>query len=176
MLTLGGGHAFHGRAAGPGAPQQSIAIESWSWGAGIVAPRDLASGQASGRRKCWDGTVKGGASVAETSNAAKFGAISGIKRNDRMTEPAARTIPPPVNGSVTVAGDFPGCTVGAHYAGAVLEAPGARYELSDIQIASCPIPAGAARSSLAGEYAGQTLSLNYKKVTVRGWDSAKEEE
>ena len=214
-LDIGGEPALVGSAEGGGG-QQRIEIESWSWGAAqaeagaavlgrgapiapviplpeVVAPRDVASGQASGKRKGWDGTVKGG-NVVESNATAKFGAISGVKRNDSLAEPAAkiappkavshdlrtnvvaRTAPPPLDGSITVDGRFPGCTVGAKYATAVLRLADVGYVMTDVQITSCPAAVSAARSSMAGEYPGQHLSLNYKKVIVRGWDPEKKEE
>ena len=194
-------------AARKGGHQAEIEILSYSFGA---------------TRKGWDGSVKGG------SSAAKFGAISGVRRDDTIAnpagkvsiqdisapsmtsgpakstpltsgrigdtsaaadvgpgEPAATTaapkavshdlrtnVAPPAEGSVTVEGNFPGCTVGAQHADAVLQVPGARYVLTDVQITSCPAPDPAARSrsSMAGEYLRGSLSLNYKKVTVRGWN------
>lgn len=169
--------AGKGSATGKG-HQEQIEIQSHSFGA---------------TRKGWGGTVNGG-NVAETNGSAKFGAISGVKRNDSLAEPAARIAPPaavshdlrtnvvarivarPAQGSITVDGDFPGCTVGTQYADAVLQVPGARYELIDVQITSCPSPASAMRSSMAGEYPRTSLSLNYKKIMLRGWDPEKKEE
>jgi hypothetical protein len=210
-LEIGGKSGLIGSAEG-GAPQHSIAIESWSWGAAaavgrgapiepaypvpkVIAPRDVASGQASGRRKGWDGTVKGGSNAVDDAAArkgwdgsvkgnsvssAKFGAIAGAHRDDSLGKPGARIAqpasPPPVDGSITVDGSFPGCMVGSRYANAVLRGPGVRYVMTDVQIINCPTAAGAARSSLAGEYMRGSLSLSYKKVTVRGWNPEKKED
>ncbi len=177
--------------------QEQIEILSYSFGATrkgwdgtIKGGSSAADGAAT--RKGWDGTVKGGSIV--TDNTAKFGAISGVKRNDSIADPAAKIAPPtavshdlrtnvvarsamppappaapPAEGSVTVDGNFPGCTVGAQHADAVLQVPGARYVMQDVQIAMCSGPR-AARSSMAGEYLRGSITLNYKKVTVRGWN------
>jgi hypothetical protein len=159
--------------------QEQIEILSYSFGAtrkgwdGTVKGGSSAADDAAAR-KGWDGTVKGG-NVAENSAAAKFGAIAGAHRDDSIAKPAARIAAPPARGSVTVAGSFPGCIVGTRYVDAVLQVPGARYVMQDVQIAMCSAPR-AARSSMAGEYLRGGISLNYKKVTVRGWDPAKKEE
>ena len=189
MLDIGGEPGLIGSAES-GAPQHRIEIESWSWGAAqagasgavlgrgapiqsaipmpeVVAPRDIASGQASGKRKGWDGSVKG-----NSVSTAKFGAIAGAHRDESLGKPAARTAPPPSPGSLTVDGRFPGCTVGKQYANAVLQLGGARYTLADVQITSCP----AATATVGGPRTPDSLSLNYKKVTVRGWDPATKQE
>ena len=148
-------------------------------GAGKVNVQDISVMRGPRQTTSLDGTPP----VAGT---AKFGAVSGVRRDDGMGA-GKRTHPPLVKigkpldtGSITVAGNFPGCTVGTRYPGAVLQVPGGRYELTDIEIASCPTPvpaqAGAARSSMAGEYPRSSITLNYKKVTVRGWDPEKKEE
>ncbi len=83
---------------------------------------------------------------------------------------------PPAPGSVTVDGSFPACTVGAAYAGAVLQLAGVRYELTDVQITSCPAPSATGAPILGGERTPDSLSLNYARVKVRGWDPQKKEE
>ena len=185
MLSIGDDHAFLDSSDGGAAAQHSIPIESWSWGAAllghgaaidpafpvpkVLAPRDVASGQASGKRKGWDGSVKGG-SIVESSGTAKFGAISGVRRDEAIAKPAARIAqpasPPPVDGSITVDGDFPGCAVGTKYANAVLQLGGVRYVMTDVQVTRCP----AAGATLGGPRTEDSLSLNYRKVTVRAWN------
>lgn len=64
-------------------------------------------------------------------------------------------------GAVMVKGRLPGCRVGAAYPDAVLQTSADRYELKDVVIADC---------------ARDSVSLNYAKVTVRGWDPSKKQE
>lgn len=158
-----------------------IEITSWSFGA---------------TQKGWDGTIKG------PPGTEKFGAVSGAHRDaDVAGDPvlskveggrtdAATTITSPRDaasglptgkrqhqpkglpraldqakpldqGSVTINGSFPSCSVGAAYADATLQVAAARYELKDVQITSC---------------SPDSVSLNYAKVQVRGWDPATKKE
>ena len=147
-------------------------IEVLSWSFGVT-------------RKGWDGTIKG------APRAEKFGAVGGMHRDASVDGPAdaATTVTSPRDaasglptgkrqhqpkgrapldqtqpleeGSVTVSGSFPGCTVGAAYTDAMLQTAAARYELKDVQITSC---------------ARESVALNYSKVIVRGWDPAKKQE
>lgn len=63
-------------------------------------------------------------------------------------------------GSVTLNGRFPACRVGAAYPTATIGQGDERYEMQDVTVAACS-PDG--------------MSLNFKKVTVRGWDPEKKE-
>ena len=137
-----------------------IEVESWSWGATQAGS--------------WNGTIKGAASTE------KFGTVSGSHRDDSVagdgradvTSPrdAASGMPtekrqhgwvtfakPLDRGSVRVKVKFPWdrCAVGAAFPDAVLQNDAGRYELKDIQVTGC---------------AADGVSLNYAKVTVRGWD------
>ena len=64
-------------------------------------------------------------------------------------------------GSVTLTGAFPSCYVGAAYDGAAIGQGGQRYEMQDVKVAAC---------------APGSMSLTFKKVTVRGWDPKKKEQ
>ena len=59
------------------------------------------------------------------------------------------------NGNLSVSGKLPGCTVGKRYSGAQFASGSIRYELKDVVISNC---------------AAEGLSLDYGKVTVRGWN------
>ena len=61
-------------------------------------------------------------------------------------------------GSVTVNGSFPGCTVGAAYADAVLQTATMRYELKEVMISSCTISGSGGGG---GGVPTDSLSLNY---------------
>ena len=63
-------------------------------------------------------------------------------------------------GSVTLSGRFPGCRVGAAYPTAAIGHGDELYELQDVTVADC---------------SSEGMSLNFKKVTVRGWDPEKKE-
>ncbi len=126
-----------------------LEILSWSWGATQAVGVNLNSSK---------------------SNAAKFGAISGLHRDDSIAPVrgnAARGAAGPLDrGSVRVKVKFPwlDCKVGAAFPDAVLHNSAGRYELKDVQVTSC---------SSGGDRPMDSLSLNYAKVTVRGWDSDK---
>ena len=63
-------------------------------------------------------------------------------------------------GSVALNGRFPACRVGAAYPTATVGQGDERYEMQDVTVAAC---------------APDSMSLNFKKVTVRGWDPEKKE-
>jgi hypothetical protein len=62
---------------------------------------------------------------------------------------------PPQRGSLTVKASLPGCTVGARYGGAQFAGGSMRYELKDVVISNC---------------APGSVTLDYGKVTVKGWN------
>ena len=63
--------------------------------------------------------------------------------------------PPTGPGVLMVEGKFPGCTVGKRYGGAQFAGGAMRYELKDVVISNC---------------AADGMSLDYGKVTVKGWN------
>ncbi len=134
--------------------KNQIEILSWSWGETMAGD--------------WDGTIKGAA------NTAKFGAVAGAHRDDTLNPsqgtPAEKrqhgwvTVSKPLDrGAVRVKVKFPwlDCKAGAAFPDAVLQNDAGRYELKDAIVTGC---------------AADGVSLNYAKVTVRGWDPAKKEE
>lgn len=147
-----------GESAARASGGKQIEIESWSWGTTMTG--------------AWDGTIKG------PPSAEKFGAVSGVRRDDGVTSPRDpasgaptekrqhgwNTVSKPLDrGSVRVKVKFPwlDCRVGAAFPNAVLQNDAGRYELKEVLISGCA-PSG--------------VALNYKKVIVRGWDPAKKEE
>ena len=64
-------------------------------------------------------------------------------------------------GGVTIGGRFPACRVGAAFDSAAIGHGSERYEMKDVVITNC---------------AADSMSLNFKKVTVRGWDPEKKEQ
>ena len=64
-------------------------------------------------------------------------------------------------GNVTLKGRFPACRVGSTYGGATVGQGDERYEMRDVTVAAC---------------SPDSMSLTFKKVTVRGWDPEKKED
>jgi hypothetical protein len=109
------------------------------------------------------------------TSAGKFGTVSGIRRDDGVTAPgdaaAGRAAGKRQHGWVTVAKPldrgavrvkvkfpWPDCRVGAAFPDAVLQNAAGRYEFKDAIITGC---------------APDSVSINYAKVMVRGWDPAR---
>ena len=139
-----------GESAARSGPGKHIEILSWSWGTTMAGD--------------WDGTIKGGA-----ASTAKYGAVAGAHRDDGLNPAEKRqhgwvTVSKPLDrGAVRVKVKFPwlDCRVGAAFPDAVLQNDAGRYEFQDAIITGC---------------APDSVSLNYAKVIVRGWDPAKKEE
>jgi hypothetical protein len=146
-----------GSAARAGAGK-NIEILSWSWGEAMTGD--------------WDGTIKG------SSSAAKFGAVGGMHRDDGVASPRDTasgmptgkrqhgwvTVSKPLDrGAVRVKVNFPwlDCRIGSAFPDAVLQNDAGRYELKDVVITAC---------------AANGVSLDYAKVTVRGWDPERKQE
>jgi hypothetical protein len=90
-------------------------------------------------------------------------AASGQASGKRMHKPRWVYEPEPLNaaGSLTVKASVPGCAPGQRYGGAQFAGGGKLYQLSDVVIAGC---------------APDAVSLNYRKVTVKGWNPEKKED
>ena len=106
------------------------------------------------------------------ASTAKFGTVSGAHRDDSVTSPAVTekrqhgwvTVSKPLDrGALRVKVKFPWleCKVGAAFPDAVLQNDAGRYEFKDAIITGC---------------APDSVTLDYAKVKVRGWDPAKKEE
>jgi hypothetical protein len=103
------------------------------------------------------------------TSAEKFGAVGGMHRDDGVNAPAVTekrqhgwvTVSKPLDrGAVRVKVKFPWleCRVGAAFPDAVLQNDAGRYEFKDAIITGC---------------APDSVTLDYAKVVVRGWDPAK---
>jgi RNA:NAD 2'-phosphotransferase (TPT1/KptA family) len=116
----------------------------------------------------WDGTVKGAASSE------KYGAVSGAHRDDGVSPAGSAptekrqhgwvTVSKPLDrGAVRVKVKMPwlDCKEGTAFPDAVLQNDAGRYELKDAIITGC---------------APDGVSLNYSKVTVKGWNPEKKED
>jgi len=148
-----------GESAARSGPRQSIEILSWSWGATDAGRVNLNSSK---------------------SNAAKYGAVAGAHRDD-TADPAekrqhgwAAVAQPLDRGAVRVKVKLPwlDCKVGAAFPDAMLQNDAGRYEFKEVMITSC----ATAPSASGGAEPADEVTLNYAKVTVRGWDPAKKEE
>jgi hypothetical protein len=107
------------------------------------------------------------------TSAGKFGAVSGAHRDDSVAAPGVTapavtekrqhgwvTVSKPLDrGAVRVKVKFPWleCKVGAAFPDAVLQNDAGRYEFKDAIITGC---------------APDSVTLDYAKVKVRGWDPA----
>ena len=164
-----------------------IEVESWSWGAtqmggggggggsgGMGAAKAGGTGMGKGKASMSDLSVMRGPRQTTSldgaqgaTSSAKYGAVSGAHRDDNVDGRADAALAAPLErGSVRVKVKFPwlDCKVGAAFPDAVLHNSAGRYELKDVQVTSC---------SSGGDRPMDSLSLNYAKVRVRGWDSDK---
>jgi hypothetical protein len=100
------------------------------------------------------------------TSSAKYGAVAGAHRDDTV-DPAEKrqhgwmpVAQPLDRGAVRVKVKFPwlDCRVGAAFPDAVLQNDAGRYEFQDAIITGC---------------APDSVTLDYAKVKVRGWDPAK---
>ena len=101
---------------------------------------EVLSSEFGAARKGWDGSIKGGSSSVEKR---QHGWVKVSKALDQ--------------GNIRIKVKFPwlGCRVGAAYADAVVGDATGRMELTDVTITDC---------------APDAVELNYKRVTVRGWN------
>jgi hypothetical protein len=149
-----------GSAAKAGAGKR-IAILSWSWGAAQASAAKY--GAVAGAHR--DDSVAGDARSDAHADAAPRDAGSGIPTEKRqhgwvtVAQPAAGTA---AGGAVRVKVKFPwlDCRVGAAFPGAVLQNDAGRYELENVLISGC---------------APDSVTLDYAKVRVRGWEPEKKE-
>jgi hypothetical protein len=101
-----------------------------------------------------------------TAHTAKYGAVAGAHRDDGLNPAEKRqhgwmpVAQPLDRGAVRVKVKFPwlDCRVGAAFPDAVLQNDAGRYEFKDAIITGC---------------APDSVTLDYAKVKVRGWDPEK---
>lgn len=135
-----------------------IEIQGWDWGRAAADDHEQ------------EMTVGAGAAPPPPGNVAKFGAVSGVRRNDGIAAPAEKRQhdwrPSPMaleRGAVRIKVKFPwvDCRTGARFPGAVLESPNGIHELSDVTVTGCT---------------ADSIALHYAKVKVRAWDPVKKQE
>ncbi|MEP7130638.1 MAG: hypothetical protein ABI770_05870 [Sphingomicrobium sp.] len=148
-----------GTSAAKASSGKQIEILSWSWG----APSSAKYGAVAGAHR--DDSVAGDARSDAHSGAAPRDAGSGIpteKRQHGWVTFAAPVASNTAGGAVRVKVKFPwlDCKVGAAFPDAVLQNDAGRYELENVLISGC---------------APDSVTLDYAKVRVRGWDPEKKE-
>jgi hypothetical protein len=161
-----------GRATGKG---EQLQVQSWHWGprqstartvSGEVfykppaasstaddMPKDLQAQDRMGDRASAGGHSMLGASDRTVIHDPPPPRDGGLGSESELT-----TAGPSRSGTLVVRANLSNCTVGARYAGAQFASggmSGLRYELSDVVITNCA----------PGE-----VTLQYRKVTVKGWD------
>jgi hypothetical protein len=183
------GHAFlTGTLLGSGAAGRGdhLEVQSWHWGAGATPAsggrNTLASDDTPGaepapiedmpknleaKEKMGDYSRSSGHSMLGASEKVTVGAgrsETGQATGQRVHKPLrirAYYDQPLARGSLTLTGAFPRCAEGTHFPTASFISGGKLYALEDIAISEC---------------APGAVTLDYRKVTVRGWDPEKKEE
>ncbi len=134
-------------------------------GAGKVSMQDLSVMRGPRQTTSTDGSQS-------ATGAEKFGAVAGMHRDSSSGQATGKRQHKPIRargyydsaaplaaGSLTIAGTFPGCTVGTRYPSLTLAGRGKRYTLQDAIITSC------ARGTFEGEAAPiEEVSFNYAKI------------
>lgn len=116
----------------------------------VKSPRDASAGLPTGKRQHKPVTI------TKEWDSSSPAAVTEKRQHGWVT-----VSKPVEQGSLRLKGSLPGCAVGATYPQAVLQTAAARYELTEVIISSC---------------AADSVSLDYAKVKVRGWDPTKKEE
>ena len=150
-----------------GNPRTGASDSSAGAGAEKVNMQDMSVMRGPRQTTSQDGSVV----AADTAVASPRDSASGMPTGKRQHSPV--TFSKPLDrGSVTVAGNLPGCKVGAAYADAVLQTPTERFEFKDAIITDCTMSG----STGGDDRPTESVSLNYDKVIVRGWNPEKKEE
>ena len=126
---------------------EQIEIQSFHWG-----PRQTTSA---------DGSKTSGHSMLGASDGVAAGDVNAAGPAEKRQHGWTTVSKPLARGSLTVQGSLPGCTVGKRYSGIQLAAAAVRYELKDVVITACT---------------ANIVSLDYAKVTVRGWNPEPKQE
>ena len=139
--------------------KQGVARQRSDASAGKGASNEMAMDDTAGREKMQPGG--GSASGVGVKRVfVKSWSTSGDASAERTHKPLRMRMEYD-GGNVTLNGRFPACRVGAAYPAATVGQGDERYEMRDVTVASC---------------SPESMSLSFKKVTVRGWDPEKKEE
>lgn len=136
------------------AQPETIELSSWSFGAsnsGVVAPRDAASGMATGKRQHKPMTVTKPVEASTpllresptrpTPAAVDSGAAAEVRT-------VTFSVPEPGNASTVALARM--CASGKHIRSAVLSSPSGRYQLQDAVITSCAVAGNERRYEFRG--------------------------
>lgn len=138
---------------GESARSQTIELQSWSFGAsnaGVVSPRDAASGLATGRRQHNPMTISKPLEpstplLRESPTKASTGAPA-----TAVAEVQTVTFSVPEPGNASTADLARMCASGKHIKNAVLSSPNGRYQLRDAMITSCAVTGNERRYEFRG--------------------------
>ena len=121
-------------------PPKSIEVSSFSWGMSqtSVAPRDAASGMATGKRQ-----QQPVSAVAEAQPVA----MTVTPATDSI-KTFSLTVAEPGNETAAYLAQM--CASGKHIPRAVLTTPNGRYELKDVMVSSCAVSGNQRRHELTG--------------------------
>jgi hypothetical protein len=156
------GQILGGHASGKG---EQLQVQSWHWGprqstartGATDLPKELQAEDRMGDPASARGHSMLGASDRTVIHDPPPPRDGGLGSESEL---AATGSSRPQRGSLTVQASLPGCTVGARYAGAQFAGGSMRYELKDVVISNC---------------ASGSVTLDFGKVTVKGWNPEKKE-
>ena len=122
---------------------ETIELQSWSFGAtqaGVLAPRDAASGLATGKRQHKPVMVT---KPVEKSAAAATDSLAATE-----IQTVTLVVPEPGNAAAVELARM--CASGKHIKSAVLSSPSGRYQLTDAAITSCAVTGNERRYEFRG--------------------------
>ncbi|HEX6740903.1 MAG TPA: hypothetical protein VF079_03800 [Sphingomicrobium sp.] len=149
-----------GRATGK---SEQLLVQSWHWGPRQSTARSGAADmpkELQAQDRMGDPASARGHSMLGASDRTVIHDPPPPRDGGLGSESELTTAGPPVRGTLTVKASLPGCMVGARYGGAQFASGSMRYELKDVVISNCA----------PGE-----VTLQYGKVTVKGWNPEKKE-
>lgn len=130
-------------------------VTSWSWG--VSNTNSSPKGRVVGTAPAVPAQAAARPVPADYDGDGKADRVVSPSRGGQGLAVGKLALRPPSRGSVTLAGQFPGCTVGAIHKDALLQVAGARYRFEDVVITACG-PAGGVGGTIA-----QSLSYSYLK-------------
>ena len=149
-----------GEGSGKAAPQ-TIEVESFSWGASNPASATASSGAGAGKVNMQDLSVTSAAAPRDAASGMATGKRSATAAEATVGQGSAADGPKVgdvaeftvmVRESPTKAskGKSGGCVAGTHFTHAVLRVQGKTYELSDVVLTSCTVGATATKKEFKG--------------------------